>query len=97
MGLRIRVRSLIGRAVAAGLLAGCEPRLPEPDSPGARVLAERCAGCHRTYAPGTMTAGMWDYQLARMRQLYAQRGLPWLTPAEEAALRAYLARHAGGR
>lgn len=61
------------------------------------MLAERCAGCHRTYAPGTMTLPMWEYQLARMRQLYTQRGLAWLTPAEEVALRDYLARHAGGR
>jgi hypothetical protein len=38
---------------------------------------------------------MWQVQLDRMRRLYAQRGIPWLTPAEEQALLEYLGRHAG--
>ncbi len=38
---------------------------------------------------------MWEAQIARMRGLFAQRGVPWLTPAEERALRDYLATHAG--
>ncbi len=63
---------------------------------GARVYAQRCGGCHRVYLPGTMTLAMWDVQLGRMQALFAQRGIPWLTPAEEHALRAYLAAHAGG-
>lgn len=78
-----------------GALLGCSVDLPDPDSPGARVLAGRCGGCHRLYAPGTMTFPMWEMQLARMRGLYAQRGIPWLAPAEEQALRDYLAKHAG--
>ena len=57
--------------VLTASLAGCSVELPEPDSPGARVLATRCGGCHRLYAPGTMTVAMWDLQLARMRALYA--------------------------
>ena len=77
------------------LAAGCGGGLPDPESPGARVLAARCVGCHRLYAPGTMTIATWEFQLERMRVEFARRGTPWLTPAEETALRAYLAAHAG--
>jgi hypothetical protein len=88
-----RTTALLGGALL--LAAGCGPSLPEPDSPGARVLAERCAGCHRVYPPGLMTAGMWRYQVDRMRALFAERGIPWLAPAEEQALLDYVTSHAG--
>jgi hypothetical protein len=84
--------------VAATVAAwGCGPALPDPESTGARVLRERCAGCHGVYAPGSMTFAMWSVQLDRMRRLYAQRGLPWLDPAEEAALVGYLRTHSGNQ
>lgn len=60
-------------------------------------MAQRCGGCHRVYAPGSMTFEMWRFQLGRMRALFAQRGLPWLSAAEEQALLAYLQRHAGAQ
>jgi hypothetical protein len=89
------VRQTTRLAVAVALAAaGCGPSFPAPDSPGARVLQERCAGCHRVSAPGTMTAAMWDYQIDRMRPLYASKGMPWLTPDEERALRDYVHRYA---
>jgi hypothetical protein len=87
------VRRLAPVVLAA--VAGCAPALPEPDAPGAVVLRERCNGCHRVFAPGTMTREMWAVQLERMHALFAQRGLRWLTPEEERALRAYLDRWAG--
>jgi len=59
------------------------------------VLAARCAGCHRVSAPGSMTLETWRFQLERMRALFAQRGIPWLTPDEERALGEYLTAHAG--
>lgn len=79
------------------LALACAPELPDPDSPGAAVYRRRCGGCHVAYAPGTMTAAMWDVQLDRMRRLFAQRGLAWLSPEEERLLRTYLAAHAGTR
>jgi hypothetical protein len=78
------------------LAAGCDASLPEPGSRGAFVLRDRCAGCHRVYAPASMTRAMWEYQVERMRGEYARRGRPWLMPDEERALLEYLARHAGG-
>jgi hypothetical protein len=77
------------------LAAGCTAALPDPDAPGARVLRERCAGCHRVFPPGSMTLAMWELQLGRMRELLARRGIPWLTPDEERALLDYLRAHAG--
>jgi mono/diheme cytochrome c family protein len=81
--------------VALALLAGCGPSLPEPERRGAVVYQGRCGGCHRLFAPGSMTAEMWDVQVARMRGEFARRGIPWLSAEEEAALRGYLHDHAG--
>jgi hypothetical protein len=79
----------------AALAVGCGPSLPDPDAPGAVVLRERCAGCHRLSAPGSMTFEMWKVQIDRMRAVFARSGRPWLTPAEQRALEEYLAAHAG--
>jgi hypothetical protein len=89
------VRRLVLTLALGSALAACGTELPEPDVPGARVLATRCGGCHRLYAPGVMTFPMWEMQMARMRSLFAQRGIPWLPPAEERVLLEYLAEHAG--
>ena len=83
---------VVGLAVA---VAGCGGSLPDPESPGAHVLVARCGGCHRVYAPGSMTAEMWRFQLGRMRALFADRGIPWLAPDDERALLDYLIAHAG--
>ena len=84
------------RVVAAVLAAGCGgASLPEPGSRGGIVLRERCVGCHRLYAPGTMTLEMWKVQVTRMREEFARRGMPWLAADEEQALMQYLAAHAG--
>ena len=74
---------------------GCGPALPDPDAAGAAVLRARCGGCHRLYAPGSMTFPMWQVQIERMHGLFAQRGLPWLSAHEERELLDYLASHAG--
>ncbi len=79
------------------MVAGCGSSLPDPDSPGAHVYVERCGGCHRLSAPGTMTIAMWRFQVDRMRDEYARRGRPWLTPDEERTLLDWLARQAEGR
>jgi hypothetical protein len=89
---------LIRAVVGAILLAvGCAQPLPEETSPGAQVMVGRCGGCHRVYAPGSMTWPMWEYQLGRMKLLFAQLRRPWLTAEEERMLTDYLRRHADGR
>ncbi len=79
--------------VAAGLLAGCNAKLPEPDSPGAKLYASRCDGCHRIYAPGAMTAEMWKFQVERMQGEIVRHGLPPLTNQERDLVLDYLKRH----
>jgi diheme cytochrome c len=77
------------------LAAACGGTLPDPQAPGAVVMRERCGGCHRLYAPETMTVEMWKFQVERMRTEFARRGVPWLAPGEEQALLEYLTSHAG--
>jgi hypothetical protein len=76
-------------------LVGCAAPLPDPESPGAQVLQRRCAGCHAIPAPNSMTLAMWEMQLERMRGLFAQRGMPWLSTEESAALDSYLRAQSG--
>jgi hypothetical protein len=73
--------------------AGCNASLPEPDSPGAKLYAERCDGCHRLYAPGLMTEEMWRITVKRMQGELARRGLPQLKSEEEKVLLEYLRSH----
>ncbi len=79
------------------LLAGCSADLPDRGNPGAIVLAQRCGGCHRVYAPSSMTLEMWKFQIGRMHALFDQRGIPWLSPDEEQAVMAYITKYAGAQ
>lgn len=78
-------------------LAGCDASLPDPTSPGAQLYATRCAGCHRLYAPGTLTSAMWEVTVRRMQGELARRGVPPLTAEEQATLLEYLDHHSTGR
>lgn len=42
-----------------------------------------------------MTVEMWKMQVGRMHEMFARRGIPWLSADEERALTDWLARHAG--
>ncbi|MGH7787818.1 MAG: hypothetical protein ACRERC_13170 [Candidatus Binatia bacterium] len=84
-------------ALLALLAGGCDAALPEPESAPALLYAQRCAGCHRLYAPGLMTGEMWKVTVARMQGELARRGLPPLDAAQQASLLDYLSRHASDR
>lgn len=90
--MRSQLWAVAAAALTAGL-AGCDARLPDPDSPGARLYASRCGGCHRLYAPRLMTAPMWAVTLARMQGEFVRRGLYPLAPAERQRLLDYLEDH----
>ncbi|HUY27850.1 MAG TPA: hypothetical protein VMV27_10565 [Candidatus Binataceae bacterium] len=82
---------------AALALAGCGRRaaLPEAGTPAAALYQYRCGQCHAAYNPRTMTAAMWDLQVARMQGKMRNAGLPALNDAQRATILDYLTRNAG--
>jgi len=76
-------------------LAACNPKLPEPDSPGAVLYAQRCSGCHRLYAPASMKFELWKFQVERMQGEMARRGVEPLNDRDLPIVLDYLKRHAG--
>lgn len=87
---RVVVSMCMGALVA---LTACDARLPEPDSPGAKLYAARCDGCHRVFAPRSLTFEMWKVQVERMQGDIVRRGLPPLTVRERDLVLDYLKRH----
>ena len=91
-----RTLRLLLVAVLCGLSwMGCNAKLPEPESAGAKLYAARCDTCHRIYAPGIMKFEMWKIQVERMQGEMVRRGLPPLSDAERSTLLDYLQRHSG--
>lgn len=79
----------------ATLGVGCSVNLPDPDSPGAKLYAARCSGCHRVYEPSALKYEMWKIKVDAMQGEMARRGVDPLTEAERTVLLDYLKRHAG--
>ncbi len=92
-GNRLRAPRTSLLLTVALAVAGCNARLPDPDSPGARLYADRCGTCHRIYAPRSLTFEMWKVQVERKQGVMVRQGLPPLTPEERAVLLDYLKRH----
>lgn len=79
--------------------------LPDPDSPGARILRNQCTQCHGLVPPGQYTARQWPAIVERMNRrmgMMSRRGMGMgmmggaiqaLTPREKAVLIAYLQAH----
>ena len=84
---------LAGAAVLG--IVGCSPKLPDPESAGAKLYAARCNSCHRVFAPGSLKFEMWKVQVERMQGEIVRHGLPPLTPAERDMLLEYLKRYSG--
>ena len=76
-------------------VSGCNPKLPEPESAGAKLYAGRCNSCHRVFAPGSLKFEMWKVQVERMQGEIVRHGLAPLTPDERNVLLDYLKRHSG--
>lgn len=82
--------------VLACIGIGCSPNIPEAETPAAALYVSRCGGCHRLYAPSSLTAAMWDMQVERMQGELVRRGIPPLTKDERQTILAYLHRHSAG-
>ena len=85
---------LIVIAFVLAALSACTSELPEPQSAGAEVYRVRCGSCHQPYAPGTLTAAMWDVQIERMQPIMSRRGVNPLTEQERYLVTTYLKAHA---
>jgi mono/diheme cytochrome c family protein len=85
-------RSVLIAVILVAAIA-CTHELPDPQSAGAEVYRVRCGGCHQAYAPGTLTAAMWDVQLDRMQSIMAKAGVNPLTEQERYLVTSYLKAH----
>jgi|SRR5579862_6883288 len=89
-GCRLLLAALITIGAAA-----CSTKLPEPDSAAAKLYTQRCATCHRMFAPASLKFEMWKFQVDRMQGEIVRHGLPALTPEERTTLLDYLKRNSG--
>jgi mono/diheme cytochrome c family protein len=74
--------------------AGCHRPLPEQNTAAARLYARRCGQCHTAYAPGSLTAAMWQVQIDVMETKMRQYSVAPLTGQERDAILSYLTRNA---
>jgi len=89
------MRSLAAVACTLVLLvAGCSTPLPDPQSAGAQVYKVRCSTCHALYAPGSLTAAMWEVQVDRMQSVMQRAAVNPLTEQERFLVLSYLKAHA---
>jgi mono/diheme cytochrome c family protein len=74
--------------------AGCDRALPEPNTAAAQLYARRCGQCHRAYAPGSLSAAMWQVQVEMMEAKMHQYRVPPLSNQERDTILSYLTRNA---
>lgn len=96
---RIKRASLFTLAFA--MASGCDTHekasvmsYPESDSPGARILLEKCGMCHAAPLPSSHVASIWPGVLQRMQIRMTSKGQRALQPEETGILLDYLQRHA---
>lgn len=79
-------------------LAACSADLPEPDSEGAKLYAQYCAGsgCHGPIPPNRDNFGYWQRQFVRMEEMMRRAGSPLPEPGEREIIMAWLERNALG-
>jgi hypothetical protein len=91
-------KHLLAMGLAAITLCCCTGRpLPEAGSRAAELYAMRCGSCHQAYDPRSLTAAMWEIQIAAMRAKIAEAGQPQLSADEEHRILQYLRRNAGSQ
>lgn len=96
-GVQGRAARLLLLVLALALsrgITGCAKGLPDANSAAAQLYAQRCGGCHQMYPPKSMTAAMWQMQVAAMEPKMAAAGAP-LSAADQQTILAYLQQHAG--
>jgi len=91
----MKIAISLGSALLAMALAACQRKLPEENSPAARLYVERCGTCHAAYNPRSLTAAMWDTQMRLMEdKCMRQSGGQPLTAEQRKTILDYLIRNA---
>lgn len=82
-------------------LMACQPAqtpprqpLPDADSPGARLMTERCGQCHAPPAPTRHSAEEWPSVVERMRVHMVRQANQVLNDEETRIVLDYLMKHA---
>lgn len=98
-GVTVSTDLFLASAMAALPPPGVSPAdLPDPESNGAKILTQYCAGCHALPSPGHHSATDWPIVLRRMwmrmDKVAADFEYPVPSTAERAVLLPYLMEHA---
>ncbi len=107
---RDQMKNMMQEMMSGRLPPGISPEdLPEPDSPGARLLVRYCSQCHNLPGPAMHTAEEWPFvearMISRMEMMAGMKGMmggmrrgmmdiPAPTIQEQKRLLTYLQRHA---
>lgn len=86
--------SQMGGMMGGGAASVSAQALPEPDSVGARLLNEKCSGCHAPPHPNTHTAMEWAGVIGRMQNYRIIRGHGAIEQPEQQRLLEYLQAYA---
>jgi cytochrome c5 len=106
-----QMKEMMQEMMSGRLPPGISPKdLPEPDSPGARLLVRYCSQCHNLPGPAMHTAEEWPFvearMTSRMEMMAGMKGMmggmmrsgmmdiPAPTIQEQKRLLTYLQRHA---
>ncbi|MGD0073870.1 MAG: hypothetical protein ABSD31_05960 [Candidatus Binataceae bacterium] len=89
----MKIAILLSLALLPIALAACQ-KLPEPESPAAKLYVEKCGTCHAAYNPRSLTAAMWSVQMKSMDIKIRGSGQPPLTEEQYKTLLDYLTRYA---
>ena len=78
------------------VLVGCADMatpLPDSQSSGAKMFADKCSACHALPHPKRHTAEQWRHIMTLMEQRIHERGMHALTTDERKSILTYLQQH----
>ncbi len=67
-------------------------KIPEPESPGAKLFEQRCTQCHGLPVTKRHTPEQWGHLLLLMESFMVEKGIPFPTQ-EKKMIRDYLYRN----
>jgi hypothetical protein len=87
---------LLLTACSSGEQQNGEKNYPEPASPGATLLVEKCSTCHGAPLPSSRPANLWPGIVNRMQDHMRQQGYQTLNNEQLGVLMDYLQKHSSG-